>query len=88
MRLAISSSTVQTAAQGGNIQSRVDAAATTQTDRQTTLKTMLGNITDVNIAEAASALTQAQTAVQASAQVFNTLKGMSLLNYLTSSTSA
>ena len=78
----VSDSTTQTSAQGGEVQQRVDGAATTQTDRQTTLKTMLGNITDVNMADAASALTQAQTAVQASAQVFTTLKGMSLLNYL------
>jgi flagellar hook-associated protein 3 FlgL len=75
-------STTQNSAQGGDMQAQVTAAATTQTDRQTTLKSSLGDMTDVNEADAAAALTQAQTAVQASAQVFMTLKSMSLLNYL------
>lgn len=79
-------STTQTTAQGGEIQSQVQAAVTTQTDRQTTLTNVLGDITDVNMAQAASDLTQAQSAVQASAQVFLALKGMSLLNYLGTST--
>ncbi len=78
-------STTATTAQGGDIQSRVEAATTTQTDRQTTLTNVLGDITDVNVAQAAANLSQAQSAVQASAQVFLTLKGMSLLNYLTGS---
>jgi flagellar hook-associated protein 3 FlgL len=79
-------STTQTSAQGGDMQAQVTAAATTQTDRQTTLTSSLGNMTDINEADAAAALTQAQTAVQASAQVFMTLKSMSLLNYLAPST--
>jgi flagellar hook-associated protein 3 FlgL len=82
----IVTSTTQTTATGGDIQKRVEDATTAQTDRQTTLKNVLGDITDVNMAQAASDLTQAQSAVQASAQVFMTLKGMSLLNYLTSTT--
>ena len=81
------STTTDTTAQGGDIQKRVEDATTAQTDRQTTLTNVMGDITDVNMAKAASDLTQAQTAVQASAQVFLALKGMSLLNYLTSSTS-
>ena len=83
---AVTTSTTQTTAQGGDIQKQIETAATTQTDRQTTLKSMLGDITDVNMAQAATDLTQAQSAVQASAQVFMTLKGMSLLNFLTGST--
>lgn len=82
------SSTTQTTAQGGEIQSQVQNAVTTQTDRQTTLTNVLGDITDVNEAQAASDLTQAQSAVQASAQVFLALKGMSLLNYLTGTTTS
>jgi len=82
----VATATTQTTAQGGDIQKRVEDATTAQTDRQTTLKNVLGDITDVNMADAASDLAQAQTAVQASAQVFLALKGMSLLNYLTSST--
>lgn len=77
-------STGQTAAQGGNVQNQVAAALTTQTDRQTTLTGVLGDMTNADAAAAATNLTQAQTAFQASAQVFNTLKGMSLLNYLSS----
>jgi flagellar hook-associated protein 3 FlgL len=83
----IITSTTATTAQGGDIQKRVEDATTAQTDRQTTLTNVLGDITDVNMAKAAAELSQAQTAVQASAQVFLALKGMSLLNYLTSSTS-
>lgn len=79
-------STTANTAQGGDMQSQVTAATTTQTNLQTTLKTSLGDMTDVNEANAASALVQAQTAVQASAQVFETLRSMSLLNYLTGTT--
>jgi len=75
--------TTQTTANGGDIQKRVETATQAQSDRQTTLKNVLGDITDVNVAQAAADLSQAQNAVQASAQVFLTLKGMSLLNYLT-----
>lgn len=78
-------STTQTTAQGGDMQARVKTAITAQTDRQATLTTSLGDMTDVNMAQAAANLTQAQTAVQASAQVFMTLKGMTLLNYLSPS---
>jgi flagellar hook-associated protein 3 FlgL len=84
---AIATATTQTTAQGGDIQKRVEDAATAQTDRQTTLTNVLGDITDVDMAKAATDLSQAQSAVQASAQVFLALKGMSLLNYLSSSTS-
>ena len=83
---AVVASTNQTAAQGGDIQNQVSAALTTQTDRQTTLTGVLGTMTNADAAAAATNLTQAQTAFQASAQVFNVLKGMSLLNYLSSST--
>ena len=74
--------TTQTTANGGDIQKRVETATQAQSDRQTTLKNVLGDITDVNMAQAATDLSQAQSAVQASAQVFLALKGMSLLNYL------
>lgn len=81
---SVVSGATQTTAQGGNMQKRIENATTVQTDRQTTLTNMLGDITDVNMAKAAADLAQAQSAVQASAQVFTTLKGMSLLNYLSS----
>ena len=43
---------------------------------------MMGNVTDVDVAEAISRLQMAQTAVQASAQVFQGLQSSSLLNFL------
>jgi flagellar hook-associated protein 3 FlgL len=69
-------------AQGGSVQKRVENAAIAQTARQTTLENMLADITEVDVAEAYSKLSQAQMAVQASASVFLSLKDMSLLNYL------
>lgn len=69
-------------AQGGSVQRRVEHAITAQTSRQTTLKNMIASTTEVDIADAYSKLTQAQMAVQASAQVFVSLKDMSLLNFL------
>jgi flagellar hook-associated protein 3 FlgL len=80
----VETATTNTTAAGGGIQKQVETATTAQTDRQTTLKNVVDDMTSVNMAQAASDLTQAQNAVQASAQVFMTLKGMSLLNYLTS----
>jgi flagellar hook-associated protein 3 FlgL len=71
-----------TTAQGGSVQKRVESAVVDQTNRQTTLKNMLGDLTEVDIGEAVSKLNQSQIAVQASAQVFLSLKDMSLLNWL------
>lgn len=73
---------VATTAQNGLLQNRVDTASKTQTDRQQMLETTIGDLSDVDIAEAVSRLSQAQTAVQASAQVFASLKDTSLLNFL------
>jgi flagellar hook-associated protein 3 FlgL len=79
--------TVTTAvANNGLAQNRVDQAVTTQQDRQTTLQTMVGNMTDVDMAEAASRLSQAQVALQASARIFASLQSTSLLNYLSGTT--
>jgi flagellar hook-associated protein 3 FlgL len=69
-------------ADNGLMQNRVSQAQTTQEDRQTTLETMIGGITDVDVAEAATRLSQSQLALQASAQVFASLQNTSLLNYL------
>jgi flagellar hook-associated protein 3 FlgL len=76
------SGAVDVTAQNGLLQNRVDQVTKTQTDRQSMLQTMIGGITDVDVADAVSRLTQAQTAVQASAQVFASLQNTSLLNYL------
>lgn len=69
-------------ATNGLAQNRVDQAVSTQQDRQTTLQVMIGNMTDVDMAEAASRLSQAQVALQASAHVFASLQDTSLLDYL------
>jgi flagellar hook-associated protein 3 FlgL len=61
----------------------VDRAISDQQSRVTILTGALGDITDVDMGDALSRLNQAQTAVQASAQVFSSLKNTSLLNYIT-----
>ncbi len=71
-----------TVAANGLMQNRVDQAQTAQQDRHTLLTTMVGGITDVDMAETASRLSQAQTALQASAHIFAALQNSSLLNYL------
>ncbi len=71
-----------TQAANGLMQNQVSTSQTTQEDRQTTLQTMIGGITDVDMAQAASRLSQASVALQASAQVFASLQSTSLLNYL------
>jgi flagellar hook-associated protein 3 FlgL len=73
---------VAVTAQNGLLQNRVDTAGKTQTDRQQMLEVMIGGLSDVDIGEAISRLTQAQTAVQASAQVFAALRSTSLLEFL------
>ena len=69
-------------AQNGGAQNRVQATQTALVDRQTALSGVLTGITDVDMGAAVSKLQLAQTALQASAQVFATLKASSLLNIL------
>ncbi len=71
-----------TAGQNGLMQKQVDAANTDLTSRQTMLTQLMGKITDVDVAKAASDLQQASFSVQAAAQVFSALKASSLLNLL------
>lgn len=73
---------VQVVGQNGLMQNRTTAAQTDLDNRKTMLEGMVGGITDVDMAGAISRLQQAQTSVQAAAQVFSTLSGSSLLNYL------
>ncbi|MDP1632264.1 MAG: flagellin [Caulobacter sp.] len=70
------------AARNGLTQNRVDKTMETQGARKTMLEGMVGGMTDVDMADAISRLQQAQTAVEASAQVFNTLSQSSLLALL------
>jgi flagellar hook-associated protein 3 FlgL len=69
-------------AENGELQSQVTNAQTDLTNQQTSLQTLIGNITDANLAQADTNLQQAQLAVQASAQVLSTLKESSLVNLL------
>ena len=70
------------AAINGSFQRRIDDNKADLEGRQTTIQNMMGNVTDVDVAEAISRLQMAQTAVQASAQVFQGLQSSSLLNFL------
>ncbi|MFC3069023.1 flagellin [Phenylobacterium soli] len=73
---------VALAAQNGMVQQRVDQIKSDLGSRQTTLTTMIGGITDADMAQASADLTMAQTSFQAAAQVFQTLKNSSLLSLL------
>ena len=75
----------ETVAQNGLVQNQVDTIKTTQTQRQTDLATTIGNMADVDMGQASAQLSQAQTALQASARVFESLRSTSLLNFLTGS---
>jgi flagellar hook-associated protein 3 FlgL len=69
-------------AQNGAAQQTVTQQITDQTDQQTTLKNLIGDKTDVDMATALSNLSQAQNAVTASAQVLANLQSDSLLKIL------
>lgn len=69
-------------ARNGLMQNRVESAREDLTGRETALKGMVGDITDVNMAEALTKLEQARLSVEAAAQVFQTLRGSSLLAML------
>lgn len=79
---AAHSGAVEATAANGAVQTRVDASMGGLRARDVQLKGVLGGLTDVDLGEAATRLQLAQVAVQASAQVFQTLQGSSLLNVL------
>jgi len=70
------------AARNGLIQNRVDKTLETQDNRAAMLEGMVGKITDADMPLAITRLEQAGVALQASAQVFNTLSQTSLLDLL------
>jgi flagellar hook-associated protein 3 FlgL len=70
-------------AENGRLSKDVDAAATRQQGNLDSLNGAVGGIVNVDLAAVAVKLNQAQFAYQASAGVFATIKGLSLLNYLT-----
>jgi len=69
-------------AANGVVQQQVAASQTSLKAQQTTLTSTLGDLTDADAATAATNLQLAQTALQASAQVFATLNNASLLSVL------
>jgi flagellar hook-associated protein 3 FlgL len=79
---AVKTGLVTAQAQNGLNQKRFDTAKTELSDQADTLTTMVGGITDVDMAEAITRLESAKLAVQASAQVFASLQNSSLLNVL------
>ena len=78
----IRSGTVAVAAQNGLVQQRVSQVKDSLVNQHDTLTMMVGDVTDADMAKAATDLTSAQTAVQAAAQVILSLRDTSLLNIL------
>ena len=79
---AANSGLTETTAQNGLVQNQVDSIKSAQVQRQTDLQTTIGDMADVDMGQASAQLSQAQTALQASARVFQSLQSTSLLNYL------
>jgi flagellar hook-associated protein 3 FlgL len=73
--------TTQTA-QNGLVQKQVDDVAANLVTQQNTLTTMIGHVTDADMAKAATDLSNAQLSVQASAKVLQALQSSSLLTLL------
>jgi flagellar hook-associated protein 3 FlgL len=74
-------------AENGRLSKDVASAATRQQGNLDSLNGAVGDIVNVDLAAVAVKLNQAQFAYQASAGVFSTIKGLSLLNYLSPPTS-
>lgn len=68
--------------ENGRMLKEVESAATRQGAQLNALNAAIGEIVDVDLAEVAVRLNQAQFAYQASASVFNTLRGLTLVNFL------
>ena len=69
-------------AQNGLLQKQVDDVASGLVTQKNTLTSMIGDITDADMAKAATDLSNAQLSVQASARVLQALQSSSLLNLL------
>jgi len=73
---------VNATAKNGATLRRIEDAAKDLGNRSTGLESMIGDISNVDMAAAISRMEAAQLAVQASAQVFLTLQNSSLINFL------
>jgi len=69
-------------AENGRLMKEVESADTRLTSRTNALDEAIGGIVNVDLAEVAVRLNQAQFAYESSASVFNVLRNMSLLNML------
>ena len=69
-------------AENGRNLKDVETSISRQGDQLNTLAQVTGDITNVDLAEVAVRLSNAQTQYQASASVFNTIRGLTLLDYL------
>ena len=69
-------------AENGRLGQEVDSSSNRLTSRLNALDEAIGGIVNVDLAEVAVRLNQAQFAYQASSSVFNVLRGLSLLNVL------
>lgn len=69
-------------AENGRLTKEVDSATTRLTTRMNALDEAIGGIVNVDLAEVAVRLNQAQFAYESSASVFNVLRNMSLLDVL------
>jgi flagellar hook-associated protein 3 FlgL len=69
-------------AKNGLMQNQVTQVQSDLTQQQTMLGGLIGNLTNADLAKASTDLQQAQLAVQAAGQVFNSLRVTSLLNVL------
>lgn len=68
--------------ENGRLLHDVDSATDRQQARKESLNNAVGEIVNVDLAEVAIRLNQAQFAYEASANVFNTIRNLTLLNYL------
>mgnify|MGYP006284662487 CR=1 FL=1 len=69
-------------AENGSKQARIEASIRGHQERSDYLTQMIADLEDADMAEAASRLTQAQTAVDVSARTFSSLSQVSLLPFL------
>jgi flagellar hook-associated protein 3 FlgL len=79
---SVRSSLTTAAATNGLVQQQVDQVKTSVTTQQDTLTGMIGDITDADMAKAATDLSNAQLSVQATARVLSSLQDSSLLKLL------
>lgn len=73
---------IQAGARNGSLQNRVDTILGAHAAQRTALDALIGDRTDADMAKAVTDLQLSQVAIQASAQVINQLRDVSLLNLL------